>query len=1332
MDELRAVSEDEAPRVQCMSLSLEGLSERVDLLTVQVEDLTAAVARLRLELRRGGGAPAGLARSEGASSVGLSSTSGGYNALATEIPTVSGAALALCTRLTGGSLTARQRAERAWESGWWARFVLEGRVARPRPSSPIDLANSCYIILRAEGFECPLLVQRASDYRSIVGDFSRDTLSHGFASQAEARVSLQEGVEEPYVLFWPPTGTDAEEGFASLAYVVMRRAGGFLVCVPTGFLPVEELQAADVAGDSSVLGPHATFSLPATHRVGAELVASGYDIEVQVADVAESAERGLVRLADCTLDEGLILAFSDSLAVLPDPQALLTTVIDWVASNGAQRATFYSAEEGGPPMTPGAKAKANAKAKAERPKRQPAAQAAAEQIKSIATLLPSMAAQLASLQQSQDRMQEELQQRHSRPPPRASQMPATMSPQDFAMALGAPPKTKGLSLAPPPPPAKMGLVLDSQLSPQEQLEEGQEWEEAHTLARAMLEQSRALTALVSHIQQGDPLMDVPGTSSSTSSRGAQGREKLQRELAARSGNFFLTVLQNMHRRLRPAMPLPATLEQMAQTDISMVQYLERFGGYGNVKDMGVVQYALAFIVDMALRGDLVGLQEHLGFLIVGIEQYAQDGRWELGFLLTLLEDPPHQMWSYRNPVATSTGRIRAFAPLCPQRWATISLAYLKELDFIQNRRTETTKKDQNAVQPAQPSPKRRGGKFSKAKASFDRGDKKGASYENLGEVVCTESRPEEVEFDGPADGNVFQPSSLHAWADALARSIFKSSTTFSRFVLFSIRSCRGSRFAPSTALFPIPMPLEDVWSSRPRALGKQRRDRIAVRKTLQLCIVALNYMYLSAPFASLKNMRRCPSPAHLSLYKRLTALIKAGGPAGKFFSAGCGRKSVQFGARIEELTKVLQSLGLSERQGYTTGRGVSVAQVNDKEELRPYRPLDSSRLKISGEGSWDCRPFLSDLFFMPFVEPRINEFEVKPPQEFVPDMSSVIVSDIVGLCKVWDARGLLRLFPCSEGPGSLRRCCKVFNNYKNLLQDRQIGDRRYQNFLEGRIPGPSQGLPTGVALLQIAPLRFVEKVLGSVADRRDFYHQFWITDERSTRNCIHHELPWAEVAHLDAAGKLVRRAEENKQHGKREAFGDNLRNIEYPVAWRKGDDVAACFGALFQGDHLGVEFACDAHSSLLSTASLLREGSTLCSKDFLVDDRAVNGLVIDDFFSLSREGLSLQDIEDSESVRDFRKAKAIYKDQGLQGSDDKDVVGADRFVVVGAEVISTEEDVKRGVVSVAAPFEKRLGLATCSAIVAATGFTSDALHASLVGAWVSVLTFRRQAMAVMN
>ena len=154
------------------------------------------------------------------------------------------------------------------------------------------------------------------------------------------------------------------------------------------------------------------------------------------------------------------------------------------------------------------------------------------------------------------------------------------------------------------------------------------------------------------------------------------------------------------------------------------------------------------------------------------------------------------------------------------------------------------------------------------------------------------------------------------------------------------------------------------------------------------------------------------------MYQRLTALIKAGGPTGEFFSAGCGRKSFQLDARFEELSGALQSLGLGERRGYSTMKGTAVIAENNREELRPYRALDPSRLKISGEGQWDCRPFVSDLFYMPFVEPRINEFDVEPPPEVCPDMSSIKMNDIVGLCKIWDVKGLLRLYPMEYGPGS--------------------------------------------------------------------------------------------------------------------------------------------------------------------------------------------------------------------------------------------------------------------------------------------------------------------------
>ena len=183
-----------------MSEDLGLLVQRVDLLSSQVAELTEAVSRLAAVVEPPSRAPssyevvssyvgpkASPVASRAGSSVSLASSSALYNELALEIPAVPEEVVRCCAGLVGGNLSPFLRAERAWKIGFWARFCLEGRLQRPRPSPGIDLANQCYIILRAPGFEVPLLALRASEYRQVVGDFKNNTLSHGFPTQAEAR-----------------------------------------------------------------------------------------------------------------------------------------------------------------------------------------------------------------------------------------------------------------------------------------------------------------------------------------------------------------------------------------------------------------------------------------------------------------------------------------------------------------------------------------------------------------------------------------------------------------------------------------------------------------------------------------------------------------------------------------------------------------------------------------------------------------------------------------------------------------------------------------------------------------------------------------------------------------------------------------------------------------------------------------------------------------------------------------------------------------------------------------------------------------------------------------
>ena len=542
--------------------------------------------------------------------------------------------------------------------------------------------------------------------------------------------SLRDGVEETYALFWPTPTDGVPEGTpGALAYVICKRRGGLLLALPLEVFSREELEATSDVDAEAPLGPHVVMKVPGIRDEGLGASPAGIDLDVLVVDVAEKVLPGLFKFADAGLTEDLLIGFHSDSSVVPDLVMLQTMVTDWLGGTVSQRVAFYSAESEEMIETPKSTAKAKVASKAKgggekaaghagpTPKRgsQSTPKAVAEQIKNISDLLPQMAQQLEALQSEQKRMRDLVNQQGMMPPPRPSQMPVTMSAQDFARLMGSPPRTKQLPMSPPPLPTRgavegLKMNLDSSLEVQEQAEEAEIPIQSDHLAMAVLEQSRALTTLVAHLQAGDPLLDSQATSSGNSSRGAVGREKLQRELASRSGGFMLSVAQNMFRRLRPASQCPSTLEEIGNSDVSMLQYLERFGGFGNCKDMGIVQYALSFIMDMAIRGDLEGVREHVALLVVGVDQYAQDqGRWDLGFQLLLLEDPPHAMWSYKNPVSAHTGRTKAYSPLCPQRWATISLAYTKEIDYIHSRRIEMAKKAGPPPPPpiSDPAPKKK-------------------------------------------------------------------------------------------------------------------------------------------------------------------------------------------------------------------------------------------------------------------------------------------------------------------------------------------------------------------------------------------------------------------------------------------------------------------------------------------------------------------------------------------------------------------------------------------------------------------------------------------------
>ena len=580
--------------------------------------------------------------------------------------------------------------------------------------------------------------------------------------------------------------------------------------------------------------------------------------------------------------------------------------------------------------------------------------------------------------------------------------------------------------------------------------------------------------------------------------------------------------------------------------------------------------------------------------------------------------------------------------------------------------------------------------------------------------------------------------SFDCWVDGQVRRILASRSAFSFFCMKSICSCRSGRYGTaSTALFPIPVPYLRAWTSARGRGAKQRRSQ-ALQKLLNIAVMALNFEYLRSPLSVVHLLRRPPAAHHHRVFERLGWFIKACATTERVSYLGCGRKSFQFGARVNELVNALTKIGAVSSSPYSRACSVGHVPLDNEvaEELRPYRDLDPSRLRLSGRGQWNCEDYLSDYLWLVFKEPRVNCFDIRPPRHLVPDVTKEKKQKIFELCQIWDKQELLAFCPVPALPDDLRLAARVFNNYKNASADRQIGDRRGQNFREGVLQhGQSRYLPSGSSLLQLCPQRYHEELIGAVTDRRDYYHQFFVTPERSSTNFLYPFFRVDEIRSFGAYGKLFEEwGGSSKKRRKREVEGDYL-GVERPsILWSDDLLVAPCFSALFQGDHLGVEFATEAHSGILMSYGLLSHHNRLQAGVCLQDDRCAQGLYIDDFFAISREKLGNEATVPPQAMSSlaFHRAKEAYAAEKVFGSDDKDVLGSRCFRVVGAEVDSRRFLVDGGVVSCGLPAEKRLALAYVASVAASLPVTSDALHSSLVGSLISMLMYRRPAMSVLQ
>ena len=565
--------------------------------------------------------------------------------------------------------------------------------------------------------------------------------------------------------------------------------------------------------------------------------------------------------------------------------------------------------------------------------------------------------------------------------------------------------------------------------------------------------------------------------------------------------------------------------------------------------------------------------------------------------------------------------------------------------------------------------------------------------------------------------------SFPKWCASLTAQVLRTRTAFSKFLVDSFSS-QSSSLAPSPALFPLALPGEFP-KMIPGASSRVRR-KIHLERVVYIMVLALNFWHFGGSFVSFEVLRRKPSTLQLAVHRRLRGFLKSEAVVGEFKLPAAGRKFPQLIARLAELSSAVTFLGLSGTPYSTAFQGAEVHQDNTwMEELEPYRSLNAERLKLSGSGSWDITSFLPDSLCMAYREPASIFIDRIPnPGEF-PLMTDGI-EELGKLAKIWDARGLLFLHQ-EEVP--VHEQVRIFNCYKSVAADRQIGDRRGRNAVECKLEGPSSALPAAVDLLDLVVPRGYGLFI-SCSDRKDFYHQLWSSRRRCITNSLGPPLPKKMLEDTQAFAAFCLRSSSKKYN--RLKHGDYLGLSGRRSKTMGGDSgLRISFASVLQGDHGGVEYATAAHESLLQHSGCLRDRSRVTSDRPLFSSRLADGLVIDDYFAVSVEPSDCHPSK-TDSFSLHGRAQAAYDQAGLLGSPEKDVVAESFGKVIGAQLNSTHQARSNGMVLASAASEKRLALSWISLQIAQLRRTTDQLHLCLLGGWVSALLFRRPAMSLLN
>ena len=195
------------------------------------------------------------------------------------------------------------------------------------------------------------------------------------------------------------------------------------------------------------------------------------------------------------------------------------------------------------------------------------------------------------------------------------------------------------------------------------------------LHRLLLAQTQLLTQLAQS-KEKDPISSA--LSGAKEDTGLGGRGSAARDAFTR----LLTDDQTVANAIRRLGAESLGLDVEHPPSNLMRQFAEKKLPSADLKLVTLVAHMAAHAWQVGRETQNVALEAWMSRLLLFLEQTAvEQGRTQLSWLLTGLPEPNY------SALARRRSGVRPFAQLCPSTWITANVAYLKEMEWVQNRLT---------------------------------------------------------------------------------------------------------------------------------------------------------------------------------------------------------------------------------------------------------------------------------------------------------------------------------------------------------------------------------------------------------------------------------------------------------------------------------------------------------------------------------------------------------------------------------------------------------------------------------------------------------------------